>query len=731
MCFKCIEYNKLSIKLSGSVLHNLRILEDTKMKKILSSLLIVFYCVSLFSQLNVLVDLIHGVNYYTNGYGEYNIQFYHIFQGYNIIYLHETDIILDEVIINETQMGNQQLIYTIDLPSQEELESVKALYIFADFVYSNASDVTGILINPQEDIVSEMFNSLIHYDDAFGTGWQIELNLPTDVEYEIVIGYGDVLFESEMAPGQFNLSDYDCAIRIVDETFSALNGIPEEYSEFDLAAFSEAFEDSLGFLNVYNLQDIYWLKPFVHFDVNSNIEINFEVFFPGNKTLAKPDPVIKKGNLKWNNFPIEAEKENEIIYEAAFDSRLNFIHFKIKENTINLQNQVPHDLDNIFIFKYADNDKYLFSELKTLDAESSRDIYLQKEYTTSGLRNYIKQEFYETAIENGLKKNEAQHLVYDFIWIESLLKRARNYPADYFGFYHFNGELYDKLVPYNCYPKPEIVERNAWVMLSNIKNRREEPAINFPKKIRNNPSGFIIEDFTFREYGVADEHYTRTLISREELFNVELGEYFEYEVYGGHPQFYDNQVADLLSQFIGSYLYVDNGEYSFIVDNPIENGILNLGELLQPTVVLSSVGENGKVISFGSAGFYANSLNCRQFINNCANFLTGNEIVQVGVENTSVNATDYFLYKNVPNPFHANTVISFSIPEENKINISVFNIKGQKVKTLTNAHYETGLHSVSWKGEDDSGKSVSSGLYLYKLYLAGKPVSVKKCLLLK
>lgn len=86
---------------------------------------------------------------------------------------------------------------------------------------------------------------------------------------------------------------------------------------------------------------------------------------------------------------------------------------------------------------------------------------------------------------------------------------------------------------------------------------------------------------------------------------------------------------------------------------------------------------------------------------------------------------------NYPNPFNPITTISFSISKESNINLSIYNIKGQKIKTLTTDQYEKGNHSVIWTGVDDSGKLVSSGIYMYKLNVDGKNVLIKKCLLLK
>ena len=87
--------------------------------------------------------------------------------------------------------------------------------------------------------------------------------------------------------------------------------------------------------------------------------------------------------------------------------------------------------------------------------------------------------------------------------------------------------------------------------------------------------------------------------------------------------------------------------------------------------------------------------------------------------------------KNYPNPFNPSTTIEFSINNDSRIELSVYNIKGQKVKTLANNEFERGNHSIIWNGDDESNKFVSSGLYYYKLTVNGKTRAVNKCLLLK
>jgi len=90
-----------------------------------------------------------------------------------------------------------------------------------------------------------------------------------------------------------------------------------------------------------------------------------------------------------------------------------------------------------------------------------------------------------------------------------------------------------------------------------------------------------------------------------------------------------------------------------------------------------------------------------------------------------------FLLSNYPNPFNPTTTIKFSIPEDGKVQLTIYNIKGQKVKSLVNDDFKAGNHEENWNGIDESGNYVSSGVYFYKLSLNGKSKKIKKCLLLK
>jgi pectin methylesterase-like acyl-CoA thioesterase len=86
---------------------------------------------------------------------------------------------------------------------------------------------------------------------------------------------------------------------------------------------------------------------------------------------------------------------------------------------------------------------------------------------------------------------------------------------------------------------------------------------------------------------------------------------------------------------------------------------------------------------------------------------------QVGVED--LVESPIISISNYPNPFNPETTISYSIAKAAKVKLDIYNLKGQLVKTLVNKELNAGSHSVNWDGKDMNDRSVSSGVYFYRL----------------
>ncbi len=101
-----------------------------------------------------------------------------------------------------------------------------------------------------------------------------------------------------------------------------------------------------------------------------------------------------------------------------------------------------------------------------------------------------------------------------------------------------------------------------------------------------------------------------------------------------------------------------------------------------------------------------------------------------GTEDNEIVQTQDYLHQNYPNPFNPTTTINYQLPVNSKVELTVYNLKGQKVKALINETLESGNHTVIWNGKDDKGKPVSSGIYFYKMKTDNYE-EAKKMILLK
>ncbi len=73
-----------------------------------------------------------------------------------------------------------------------------------------------------------------------------------------------------------------------------------------------------------------------------------------------------------------------------------------------------------------------------------------------------------------------------------------------------------------------------------------------------------------------------------------------------------------------------------------------------------------------------------------------------------------------PNPFNHGTAVRFSVPHAVRVELAVYNIKGERVKELINHLYPAGEHRVQWDGRDDMGRRVGSGVYFFRMF-GGQP----------
>lgn len=96
-------------------------------------------------------------------------------------------------------------------------------------------------------------------------------------------------------------------------------------------------------------------------------------------------------------------------------------------------------------------------------------------------------------------------------------------------------------------------------------------------------------------------------------------------------------------------------------------------------------------------------------------FVYSTPVTAVGEENQENLALKFILNQNYPNPFNRQTNIKYYLPQSSNVELDVYNIMGQKVKTLVDGFQTVGFQSVTWDGTDKNGAEVASGVYFYRV----------------
>ena len=101
-----------------------------------------------------------------------------------------------------------------------------------------------------------------------------------------------------------------------------------------------------------------------------------------------------------------------------------------------------------------------------------------------------------------------------------------------------------------------------------------------------------------------------------------------------------------------------------------------------------------------------------------------------GLSELEVLPTTFDVAQNYPNPFNPTTTISYQVPEATDVRLVIYNVLGQRVRTLVNDRMEPGYHSVVWDGLSEDGRTVASGIYIYR-FEASEFTKTLKLMLLK
>lgn len=191
----------------------------------------------------------------------------------------------------------------------------------------------------------------------------------------------------------------------------------------------------------------------------------------------------------------------------------------------------------------------------------------------------------------------------------------------------------------------------------------------------------------------------------------------------------NTSLIQYLDSISGEYLdddIIDSKILSFIYNKDYISAINNLEFIIQnpPTdyKLLAAMLDEAYCYYLSTIEGKGNVLECTVMPKNRVDYNTicadlQNQLNEFSaVEYSNQNFVNHSIeVSNYPNPFNPTTTLSFSLPSEMVCKIEIYNVRGQKVKTLLNESLQLGRHSVVWDGKNAHGRSVSSGVYFYRL----------------
>lgn len=417
-----------------------------------------------------------------------------------------------------------------------------------------------------------------------------------------------------------------------------------------------------------------------------------------------------------------------VLYEQDEIGSLNFV---LKDTSFN-DIEVTH-YSNLTIYDINGND---LLDLFVSDVHGYIDRY-EQDAVNSYSFSLVDDEF-----NNNMKLYQSAHLTFSYVDGDSLLDMIAGEGNGYLFYYEqdsINAVTFDKQINHfldyrKTYSSPEFTDIDGDSLLDLIiGNKYGLP--DYYEQVSKNSTEFslVSDEFSSAYYG------NRTVLRFADVNNDGKTDMFASENGGGITLHLRNDDLDITPPDIPQNLAASvSGDYVDLSWTACEAEDLLLYNIYRSTRNDTTVAEYLTSVdydvttfsdsSFTETGIYYYWLTALDLIGNESAFsnVDSVNIAIVGIKDIQESILNNFaLYQNYPNPFNPKTVIRYSLPVTDHIDLSIYNTLGQKVATLVNTKQPDGNYQITW-----NASGLSSGVYLYRLQ-AGNHVQTKKMILIK
>ncbi|MBT3606036.1 MAG: T9SS type A sorting domain-containing protein, partial [Candidatus Latescibacteria bacterium] len=227
-------------------------------------------------------------------------------------------------------------------------------------------------------------------------------------------------------------------------------------------------------------------------------------------------------------------------------------------------------------------------------------------------------------------------------------------------------------------------------------------------------------------------HFVQTNTERELAVDVQLKDVTDLKGYGIQVN-YDPTVLEFVTATDAGETFLNSGERSADLFGVLDHN-KETGELYIASAVTQGNAVSGSGI-LGTLTFRLLDPNPQNADINIAQGILFNPAHEGFIatnlgDRFSLIPTEFALEHNFPNPFNPETTLRYAIPDAGQVTLSIYNVLGQEVVRLVDAEQMPGFYAISWNGKNALGRTVASGVYLYRIQ-AGGFNQTHKMLLLK
>jgi len=623
----------------------------------------------------------------------------------------------------------------------------------------NYGEVTGeVVLSGGSGNITEVTISSDSYSTHPNSSGSYTLNLPQgnyDLTAELNGYYSQTINDVEIITGQIT-SDIDFILYPDNEELISVPSYTTALIDSNFTIPIELYNpDSLAIEGItFSLEFDSLVISYNSSSFNNTILDNMNYSFIDNSTsgnfscwiYSNSTPVNSSGNILFINFDVNATSSDT--------SGIIFTEAQLNENPITTSDGIVEIIGG---YNISGNINYYEGDIPIADV----NIYLetQKHITTTNING----EYQFTGISPGIY----------YSWCEKsnqlggLSSMDASRIARYgIGLIDFSAaQIIAADATQNSYVSPTDASRVArygiglidslnnsntnWVFVSDSLNSNNWPPINYSSTQFYDPleCNHFDENFTGIRLGDVTGNWTGVKGKSEKLnkeitavlphsevqpldtITVAVDVFAMQDMEGMDIKIgFDEQIVDAVDATLDGGI-LENEDFGFQVNTNNNNEIILWIYTLGSPYTGGGTVANLKFLAHGSVGD-STALTFTQFMFNENSYINNTTNGSIVINNTAAdqnyqNSNQTRIYRNSPNPFSQKTEISYTLKHETDLNITVYNIKGQKIEVIESSHKKPGNYTANW-----NAKSFPAGLYFIQLSTA-KHCDIKKLILIR